>query len=161
MSTNKKNTNKMNYNRIRDLLKQTKVDRTDFYQYVGMSEVGFNKMMRVESCKVSTLEAIAEYFNKPIEYFFYTENYQVKIDTNVLAEPENVAYLRNIINQKNEIIEQQKSMLELIIAKLKGGGSSDTTPQDRNKPEVKGFRSMCNDELVDYFINSPILETLM
>lgn len=60
----------MKYNKIVELQKQKKVSNRKIAESIGMSDVGFGKMLTNESCDVRTLEAIAKFFKVPVSYFF-------------------------------------------------------------------------------------------
>ena len=63
----------MNYNRIKELQRKTKVTNEELAAVVEMSKVGFEKMLKLETCKVSTIELLADYFKVPISYFYDRE----------------------------------------------------------------------------------------
>ena len=71
----------MDYSKIIEIQKETKVSNREIAKYLKMSGVGYGKMLDNHTCTVATLEAIATYFKKDITYFFikdkvvYPENH--------------------------------------------------------------------------------------
>ena len=57
-------------NKIEALKKQRKVSNTDLAEKTDMSRGGFELMLKSGDMKISTLKAIADFFNVPITYFF-------------------------------------------------------------------------------------------
>ena len=101
---------KLDYSKIKHL--QTKYGLSDraMAKKIGMSNTGYTKMIRNHSCSVETLVYIAEFFKKPLLYFFEgdTENYSEDPD-NILSCPE--------FNKKNYRNDELK--LELDALRLK------------------------------------------
>jgi transcriptional regulator with XRE-family HTH domain len=61
----------LNYSKIKILQEQNKVSNRKIAKVIGMSDVGYGKMLEKKSCDVATLEAIARFFKVPVAYFFY------------------------------------------------------------------------------------------
>lgn len=97
----------MNYNKIKELQQQKKVSNRKIAKAIGMSDVGYGKMLENNSCDVETLEAIATFFKIPVSYFFDNE------DLNQLQEKvENYKITRiDCI----ECIKKQKTIDELTL----------------------------------------------
>jgi len=57
-------------NKIEILRKQKKVTQQELAEGCGFTRNGFSKMIEIADPKVSTIQAIADYFNVPITYFF-------------------------------------------------------------------------------------------
>lgn len=116
----------MNYNKIRALIRNERDSKGDFLEHIGMSEAGFNKMMRLETCKVSTLEAICEYFSKSIEYFFDRE---AEASPSVSAADGQISKsVQGIINQQEVIISHQENLIKLLMEKIGGESLTDIKP---------------------------------
>ena len=98
---------KLDYSKIKHL--QTKYGLSDraMAKKIGMSNTGYTKMIRNHSCSVETLVHIAEFFKKPLLYFFEgdTENYSENPD-NILNCPE--------CNKKNFRIDELKMELDTL-----------------------------------------------
>jgi len=60
----------MNYNKIRDLMKEKKVTAAFLSRKIKMSVLGFNKSLSNESMKIEVLEKIALILEVPVSYFF-------------------------------------------------------------------------------------------
>lgn len=157
----------MNYNKIEYLRKEKKVSLPEFSASIGMSKSGFEKMMREKTCKVSTLEAIADYFSKPILYFFddrqdvkaYYENEAITAALDVPPVTYGTTDKDIIIQKQDGFIQQLQETIKALIEKIGGdgpqnGSSGNNTP---HVPHVRGFKSI-HDPKFQMFLRTLISE---
>lgn len=64
----------MNYNKIKELQEQNKVSNREISKKIGMSDVGYGKMLDKKTCDVATLESIADFFKVSVCEFFENED---------------------------------------------------------------------------------------
>lgn len=122
----------MNYNLIRDLMKQKKISIRKVCQQIEVTESGLWKMLKNETLQVSVLEKIANALEVPVSLFFNeTGRNQVMSNTaktggiSVQANGDNnkhfftlgeqereISYLKEIIKLQNELIDRYKSEKE-------------------------------------------------
>ena len=105
------------HNKIKLLVEQNKLSVRKLCSDLGISEVGFNKMFKAKSLKVSTLQEIAKYLNVPT-YNLLGEEIEVKNNTyslkdvNINHVKEGEIHYNKSTSQSDEIIKQ----LELRLA---------------------------------------------
>lgn len=107
----------MNYNKIIELQQQKKVSNRKLAETIGMSDVGYGKMLANESCDVRTLEAIAKFFKVPINYFFenFQNDYNPECDCNEKQKKineltaERDGYMRKYIDCLEDIAGKKKA----------------------------------------------------
>jgi transcriptional regulator with XRE-family HTH domain len=63
----------LKYNKLEDLQKKNKVSDRKVAEYLGMTGVGYRKMILNETCTVDTLERLAHYYHLSAKYFFDEE----------------------------------------------------------------------------------------
>lgn len=102
----------LNYSKIAQLQKQNKVSNRKISRHLGMSDVGFAKMIENETCTVSTLEAIAGFFNKSVDYFFDREEKEVTVGVDQATEPRITTYSCSDCISKQKEIDALRSALE-------------------------------------------------
>ncbi len=97
----------MHYNKIRLLQEREKVSNRKIARAIGMSDVGYAKMLEKESCDVTTIEAIANFFKLPVSYFFDVEI--EKAQTKKTLREDNTRITECIeCKEKQKRIEEQK-----------------------------------------------------
>lgn len=64
------NRNSMEYSKIEMLKEKRKFSNDEMGKIIGISGVGYKKMVETRSCRVDYLEKFSEYFKKPITWFF-------------------------------------------------------------------------------------------
>jgi len=60
----------MIYSNIRVLQSKNKLSNDDMGKIIGLTGVGYAKMVNNRTCTVAYLEKIAEFFSMPISYFY-------------------------------------------------------------------------------------------
>ena len=60
----------MNYQKIEDERRARNLTLEDFANKIGVSQAGYNQMLRSQSMKIATLEKIAEVLQMPVSSFF-------------------------------------------------------------------------------------------
>ena len=55
--------------KIKELLRKEKKTQKEISDYLGFSIMGFNRMLKADDYKFSTLLKIADFFNVSIDYF--------------------------------------------------------------------------------------------
>ncbi len=104
----------MNYNKIENIRKQKKVSQRDLCKIIGITTVGYSKMIREESIKVSTLEKIAKVLEVPVIYFFTDD----VTPTNQVAEPSTPygtnKLLEEILNELKEQLKQKDDQIQFL-----------------------------------------------
>ena len=120
--------------KIKTLQKNTKVSTEELAVVIGLSKVGLEKIFRLKSCKVSTLEKLANYFKVPVSYFFDEPQLKTLVaeeTLNVAYEPcPNCAAMQAKIDKLNDdLIASQKET----IAALKGEVKKEIPPTNSKK----------------------------
>lgn len=153
---NKRLIKSMNYSRIEKLRKNRRVTLEELAEALHMTKNGYEKMIKQESCKVSTLESIAKYFEVPVIYFYEEESdnneasnkshntpYSEIEHHNLIIDPKVTTYscsdciqkekliqvLNEVINSKQETIDSQKVAIETqrnLIATLQGDDAKNS-----------------------------------
>lgn len=106
--------------KIKGLLKENKMSLRKLAADVGITEQGLQKLIRENSTKVDTLEAIARIFKVPVSYFFDNESptngnaATVKGDNNLLIGGDN----HGTINKLSRC-EQNVELLKMQVEHLK------------------------------------------
>lgn len=115
----------MNYSKLRQLQKMNKISNREISVVVGLTDTGYGKMLENETCTVSTLEKIANYFKVPVSYFFdeqkpltYAENER----SNVANEP---CPFCEVLKAKNEGLEALLEAKNETIAALRGDAKKE------------------------------------
>ncbi len=118
------NYSKLNYKKIKELQLQKKVSNRKISKSIGMTDVGYGKMLDNKTCDVATLEAIARFFKVPVKYFF--EEVELVCELN---DPEIEYYIcENCIEKQkkldgayellkhkdNELIDYQRKYINLL-----------------------------------------------
>jgi len=100
----------LNYNKLTDLQLKHKVSDRKMAKVIGMTGVGYRKMVDNKTCTVEALEKILIEFNKPIWYFFDEQD-------NIINEPK--AECKNncceLCREKDKQIEGLKADKEELI----------------------------------------------
>lgn len=99
----------MDYNKIWSLINKDESSKRFMAKAIGMSPFGFNKMMENQTMTVQKLEVIAQHFNKPMAYFFDTDDRVVTLSEQKVTE-------YNCLN----CIEKQKRIEDLTREVKKG-----------------------------------------
>jgi hypothetical protein len=84
--------------KIKSLVSSEKVNITDFCKKINISRDGFYKLNN-DSIKLSTIEKIADYFNKPVCFFIDDKH-------------KSALTIDDIINFLNEYKEKEKKLLK-------------------------------------------------
>lgn len=118
----------MNYSRIKELQRQTKVSNKELALKLKMSVPGFEKMLKLETCTVSTLEMIANHFNVQASYFFdekvekpevipYAENDKLNVGketkVKIYSCPDCISKQKEL-DDKNRLIEALEKNIQLL-----------------------------------------------
>lgn len=104
----------MNYNKLQFLITKNDLSFEKAARISGFkSGVGFKQMMQNKTMNVAALERLADYFKKPIAYFFDQEEGQ----SYNLNEPQE-AYGSNYKNKYIEMLEKDNEALRKAIDKL-------------------------------------------
>lgn len=111
----------MNYNKIKILQEQEKVSNRKIAKEIGMSDVGYGKMLDKKSCDVATLEAIARFFKVSVSYFFDEDEKQP--DVNELC-PDCNQKQKEIDKLKEENTEIKNKYIECLEQLARGLGGS-------------------------------------
>lgn len=83
----------MDYKKVWSLLRSETDSERQMARIAGMSPSGFKSMMERETMTVETLETIAKYFRKTLNYFSDTESYTYVSDNSKESEnSENTHY---------------------------------------------------------------------
>lgn len=127
MILNTKIVNAVNYNRIRELRYQNKVTEEELAAAIGLSIGGYQKMMKLETCTVSRLETIADFFKVPVTYFFEEDlpsNYDPRAEKKQTVKEKRGSYLncKDCAEKDRTIKAQHKTIeiLERLVAVLEG-----------------------------------------
>ena len=107
---------------IRKVQKNKKITQKDIAIYLGITSVGFQKMLSKNSFKVSTLIQIAEKLDVPIEYFFSNKsiNEYVNIENEYKELEISNKELKERLNDKIELTKFYKEKVERITDTLEG-----------------------------------------
>lgn len=117
----------VNYNKLWSLINQINLSQNAAARMIGMSSTGFKQMMDRQTMPVSVLEKFAEYFNKPVSYFFDEEDYWKGERNNQMVGETMANYKAGDDSYKDEIIAAQKKTIETLeryIAALERPGQS-------------------------------------
>lgn len=79
---------------VRDIARQKKISMRELARRVGVTEQGLQKIIRENSTKVDTLEAIAEALDVPVSIFFNDSS----ADANIVSSPNAIAGHGNTVS---------------------------------------------------------------
>lgn len=96
----------LNYEIIKKLLSENFHSNEHFYKKIDLTRVGYNRMIDNKSMKVETLEKIAQYFEKPIAFFFNEV-------TNERVEDEDKRLLIDFLKKENAELKKEIERLKM------------------------------------------------
>jgi transcriptional regulator with XRE-family HTH domain len=107
----------MDYNILKDLIKQKNIRLADMAEFVGMSETGLWKAFKNNSLRVRDLEAIAKRLNMSIvQILTHNSGQKVEDPAEFYGKLDNEV---DILKQKIEFLEDKIQMQSEIINLLK------------------------------------------
>lgn len=111
------NNNMFKGQRITDLLIERRKKKKDLYDYLDITPVGLDSIIKGSNVRAGNLEKIADFFQLPIDYFFDRD---VKWDTpqkeeTVQDENETMSlYQENIYLKK--ILEEKERTIQILLS---------------------------------------------
>lgn len=148
----------MKYSKIEDLRISNKISIRKMARELEMSDSGYSRMIENETCSVSVLERIANYFKLPITYFFDEKELKVYAEnsSHLLVEDsagpdyftlkERNQILESKLSETSEkLLEAKDTIIKLLSGNFNNEILTDNEPEQngkRNKTRVKGFRGM-------------------
>lgn len=110
----------MDYNKVWSLINGKNLSQNKISRILDLSSTGFKLMMDRRTMTVATLEKLAEYFDKPVSYFFDEEENEVsearvKYESRVRENKlQNCTDKERLIESQRETIETQKMLIEAL-----------------------------------------------
>lgn len=119
----------LNYNKIHSSINFDRTSKRKIAEFIGIAPSTFRSRLDMENLTPNDIEKIAEYFNKPIAYFFDKEEgtYSTEAKVKKVEEGQTKFNVKDICKQKDEIIAAQKKTIETLeryIAALEQPGQS-------------------------------------
>lgn len=99
--------------KIKALLREQRRTVKELSEYISMTDAGIRKIYERDSCEISTLKLIAEFFKVPITHFF--EAPTVEITDNTSSFNSNAD---EIIKELTSIIKAQEERIRQLTDKL-------------------------------------------
>jgi DNA-binding Xre family transcriptional regulator len=100
--------------RIIDLLIDRRKKKKDLYEYLGITPVGLDSIIKGSNVRAGNLEKIADFFKVPIDFFFDRDVYNLPEEQAIEGEEnkheemsvsqENI-YLKRILEEKERTIQ--------------------------------------------------------
>lgn len=118
----------LNINRINEVFVQSKLTKVDVAKGCGFTRPTLDGLLNCSDVKVSTIEAFAKFFDKPLSYFFDEEynsdtvvngngSVAVSGNNNVTNNAGESAVLQERVKLLEQLLEEKERLIKVLMEK--------------------------------------------
>lgn len=100
----------MNYEKLKKTISDKGVTLNDLCNHIELTESGFHAAVKNNSLKIKTIEAIADYLNLPVSYFFD--------DNSNILDKEPIKKIQKSTKDDSALVEELKATNEFLKEEL-------------------------------------------